>query len=158
MGERGRPTSYKKKLGEEICLRIAEGESLRTICKDKHIPDKSTILRWLLDTKSKLYNEFRDQYARAREVQAEGYEDECVDISDDGSNDWMEREVKKGLTVTVPNYEHIRRSEVRIQTRFKILMQRLPKKWGKTAEPGGEKEKLEPLTLTVRKEKPRGKP
>jgi hypothetical protein len=42
------------------------------------MPDKSTVIRWLADIP-----EFRDQYARARELQADVYADEIVAISDE---------------------------------------------------------------------------
>ena len=35
-----RPTKYTTKMGDEICKRLAEGESLNRICKDEHIADK----------------------------------------------------------------------------------------------------------------------
>jgi hypothetical protein len=62
------------------------GESLREICRDEDMPDKSTVMRWLA-----LHQEFRDQYAGAREAQADYYAEEIIEISDDGSNDWMLR-------------------------------------------------------------------
>src|SRR4051794_12935835 len=82
----GRDSTYTPELAAEICVRIADGESLRAICNDLHMPGKATVLRWLHDDE-----EFRDQYARARESQAEGFADDLIEISDNGSNDWMER-------------------------------------------------------------------
>ena len=72
----GRPSSYTKETADEICRRIAEGESLRRICFDDHIPDKVTILRWLQEN-----GEFRTHYTRAREDQAESFFDEAIDIA-----------------------------------------------------------------------------
>ena len=76
----GRPTVYSDKLAATICGRLAEGESLRTICADDAMPGKSTVLRWLLDGEHKV---FRDQYARAREAQADYFADEILAIADD---------------------------------------------------------------------------
>jgi len=67
-----------------ICERIATGESLRSICRDKEIPDKATVLRWL---QSDERLEFRDQYARAREAQADHYFDAIIEIADDETLD-----------------------------------------------------------------------
>ncbi len=72
----GRPTKHTKALAGIICERLAGGESLRTVCADEAMPDKATVLRWLGDDKT----EFRDQYAHAREVQAEAIADEIVEI------------------------------------------------------------------------------
>ena len=62
-----------------VCARIAGGESLRTICEDKDLPDRDTINRWLnTDNDGALCG----QYARAREEQADFYADEIVTIAD----------------------------------------------------------------------------
>ncbi len=62
-----------------VCARIARGESLRSACKDKDLPDRDTINRWLnADNDGALCG----QYARAREEQADFYADEIVTIAD----------------------------------------------------------------------------
>ena len=33
----------------EILARVSDGESLVTICKDKHLPAKGTFYRWLAE-------------------------------------------------------------------------------------------------------------
>lgn len=73
----GRPTKYTKKLGDEIAQRLAEGESLRSICRDKHIPSKSTVLLWVIDQE---HEAFSDQYRRAREAAGYSHADEIVDL------------------------------------------------------------------------------
>ncbi len=62
---------------DEICDRIAEGQSLRFICESNHLPTTTTIKRWLRENE-----DFRAQYARAREEQANHYADVIVEISD----------------------------------------------------------------------------
>ncbi len=62
-----------------VCERIAGGESLRSACKDKGLPDRDTINRWLnADNDGALCG----QYARAREEQADFYADEIITIAD----------------------------------------------------------------------------
>jgi hypothetical protein len=73
----GRPSSYTDHIAQVICLRISEGESLRKIVSDEGMPDKATVYRWLLERK-----DFCDNYARAREEQADTLADEIVDIAD----------------------------------------------------------------------------
>lgn len=101
-----------------------DGETLRQICRDEGMPDKSTVLRWLASNA-----EFCDQYARAREIQADHWADEVVEIADDGSNDWMERETKAG-TITVVDHENINRSRLRVDTRKWLMTKAAPKKYG----------------------------
>lgn len=122
----GRPSKFSKKLAEDICLLLAEGESLRSICSAKNMPDKKTVLRWLARDE-----EFRSQYTRAKEAGAEAIAEELFDIADDGSNDWMERLDAEGDAVGWQlNGEHVRRSQLRIDTRKWYLSKIMPKKYG----------------------------
>ena len=74
----GRPTDYSDLLVSEICEQLSEGKSLRSICKAKKLPSCSTIFLWL----SK-YPEFSEQYARAREDQADTLAESIIDIADE---------------------------------------------------------------------------
>jgi hypothetical protein len=70
----GRPSRFTQAIADEICERLSRGESLRTICEDDHMPGRATVHRWLGESKA-----FQDQYARAREIQADYYADRIVD-------------------------------------------------------------------------------
>ncbi len=63
-----RPSSFRQEIADTICQRLALGESLRQICRDEGMPDRMTVIRWKSD-----HPEFRIQYARAREDQADTY-------------------------------------------------------------------------------------
>jgi hypothetical protein len=63
----GRPSLYSDDLAEEICDRLADGESLRAICKEPAMPSMTTVLSWADEDKGG----FRGRYACAREAQAE---------------------------------------------------------------------------------------
>lgn len=71
----GRPTRFTAKLSDEICDRIATGESLNTICQDLGIAYRA-VLMWL-----RKYPEFMLKYMRARDEQADFYADELRDIA-----------------------------------------------------------------------------
>lgn len=122
-----RPTDFTPELATEICKRISEGESLRAVCRDKEMPNRSTVHYWLLDP---LKKEFYDQYEAACNIRAENMFDELEEIADDGSNDYMERENADGGTYTVTNTEHIQRSRLRVDVRKWYLSKVLPKKYG----------------------------
>ncbi len=77
-----RPSDYSPELAAQICQRISEGESLRAICRDETMPATSTVCLWL--TK---YAEFSEQYARAREAQADALAEEVLEIADDKTGD-----------------------------------------------------------------------
>jgi hypothetical protein len=120
----GRPSSFTQKAADQICERLGIGESLRSICRDNAMPSISTVCKWLRD-----FPEFSQQYARAREVQADTLVDEILDIADDGSNDWMERREGEN-TGWKENGEALRRSQLRIDARRRLAGKMRPKKHG----------------------------
>lgn len=73
----GRPTKYTEELALAICDRIEEGESLRKICLDDAMPNRSTVNLWLKNDK-----EFSDQYARACKVRRENKFEEMYEIAE----------------------------------------------------------------------------
>ena len=68
------------------------------------------------------------QYARAKELQAEYLLGESVEIADDGTNDWMERQRQDGSVAV--DHEHIQRSKLRVDTRKWAMSKMAPKKYG----------------------------
>ncbi len=72
----GRPSDYSDELAGIICELISEGNSLRSICALDGMPHRATVLRWLEKEGS-----FRDQYARAREVQGDYMDDLILDVA-----------------------------------------------------------------------------
>lgn len=126
MPRRGRPSKYSEEVADEICLRMSEGESLRSICRDDAMPGKATVMGWLGSNEA-----FSDQYARAREAQADHFADEILEISDDGSNDWMERSDKDGESSGWQiNGEHIQRSRLRVDSRKWLMARMAPRRYG----------------------------
>lgn len=73
----GRPTDYTKDMADKICEKIANGRSLRSICAEDGMPPMKTIYRWL-----EANEEFRHQYARARDKQADYFAEEIIEIAD----------------------------------------------------------------------------
>lgn len=122
----GRPSIFTEALADEICERLSDGQSLREICRSDDMPAKSTVCKWLA-----LNPAFADQYARAREIQAEALVEESLEIADDASNDWMERQSDDGKSVGWElNGEHVQRSRLRVDTRKWFASKLAPKKYG----------------------------
>lgn len=121
----GRPTAYTEEISKEICERLASGESLNAICRSEHIPHKVTIMRWLLSDQE-IYSEFRNHYAQAREIQYQFMADDILDIADDGSNDWIERNDPQNAGYDY-NGEAVARSRLRVDTRKWFMSKVLPK-------------------------------
>ena len=76
MAKRGRPSKYTPEIAEEICRRLAGGESLRAICEGDGLPDECTVRAWALDD----VEGFSAQYARAREIQADFHGDRVISV------------------------------------------------------------------------------
>lgn len=74
---RTRETSKRAKQKAEICRRLIEGESLRSITSDDKMPANSTVAVWVRSDPV-----FAGEYASARLLQAEALADEIVDIAD----------------------------------------------------------------------------
>jgi hypothetical protein len=123
----GRPTLYTEEVGKEICARLAEGESLRAICASDNMPHESTVRSWAIDPEHPISTHYR----AAREIGYHKMAEEMLEISDDGSNDWMERNYGDDKPAGwVANGEHVSRSKLRVETRKWILSKALPKIYG----------------------------
>jgi len=73
----GRPSGFTPELWDEICARIAEGKSFRTICRDDAMPGLRTVITWLREKP-----EIQRQYVCARDAQADAYFEESFEIAD----------------------------------------------------------------------------
>lgn len=97
--------TYSPDTKDKVCQLIAEGKSLREIAAEKGMPHQATVCLWAVTDEA-----FYEQYARAREIQAELRADELVEIAD-GEGD-------------------VQRDRLRIDTRKWVAAKLLPKKYG----------------------------
>jgi hypothetical protein len=74
----GRPSEYTSEIANEICAQIADNKSIRTICKQKNMPAIRTIFYWL-----DKHEDFLQQYARAKELQADAIYEDIIEIEGD---------------------------------------------------------------------------
>ena len=114
---------FTQALFNGICERIADGKSLRAICADKDMPSKTAVMNWLGDDES---GDFVDQYARAREAQADLLFDEILEIADDSGLD-VSVDDKGKYTV---DGENIQRARLRVDARKWMAGKMQPKKYG----------------------------
>ena len=77
-----RPTKCTKKVTDEICHRIAGGESLRGICSSEDMPNKATVLLWVVNGREIEGTDilFCDQYHASREAAGYSHADEALDL------------------------------------------------------------------------------
>jgi DNA primase len=122
----GKPTTYNEHIALVICIRIAEGESLRQILKDDGMPAQSTVYEWLLR-----HAQFAEHYARAREEQADTLADEIIQIADEQPEIVVVTDKKTGAVI-----EHkldgafLQWQKNRIDARKWTAMKLKPKKYG----------------------------
>ncbi len=117
----GRPSDYTEDISIEICSRISDGESLRRICLDENMPNKATVFRWLHKNKA-----FSDQYARAKEEQADTLADDILDIADNNANDTY---IDENGKVKIDS-EVVARSRLKVDARKWIASKLKPKVYG----------------------------
>jgi hypothetical protein len=116
----GRISTYTQELADEIVARLSEGEPLRAICRDEHMPAWRTFYAWLAaDT------EFAARIARARELGHDALAEQCIDIADDERFDWLL--TKKGV---ITNESAIGRAKLQVYTRMQLLAKWNPKRYG----------------------------
>ena len=81
---------YTPALAETVCKRIAEGESLRAICRDSGMPTEGAVRAWARDNR----DGFGARYRLARELQFEFWADQIVEIADISEADPRDRQVR----------------------------------------------------------------
>jgi hypothetical protein len=123
---RGGQTIYTREIADEICKLMSEGATLNQICRRPGMPSRPTVLNWALEDR----DGFSDRYARARDHLIDHWADEAMDIADDSSNDFIEREQQNGDSKVVANREAIERSRLRVDTRKWMLTKLKPQRYG----------------------------
>ena len=116
----GRKTEYDPAIAAEICTRISCGESLRQICMEERMPVHSTVYLWLLQNK-----QFSDNYAKAREEQADTLADEIQAIADEPPAEIVD---DKGISRTDSGWVTWQKN--RIDARKWVASKLKPKKYG----------------------------
>jgi hypothetical protein len=115
-----RPVEYTEEIAEEVCWRLAHGESLVSICSDDHLPHCATIYRWLIR-----FPIFCEMYARAREDQADTNADEILAIADEMPPEYTD---EKGRTTLDQSY--LMWQKQRIEARKWTSAKLKPRKYG----------------------------
>ena len=122
----GSPVRYTTEVADAILTRLANGESLKAICRDAGMPSVVTVRQWVIDDREG----FADLYERARMLCCYAIADELLEIADDSSGDMTVDEDGR----IVVNHENINRSRLRADTRTWLLSKLLPKQFGDKVE------------------------
>src|ERR1700722_5097098 len=126
----GRPTEpVPPDIADEIVEWIGEGKTLREFCRQPGKPSFVSGYAW-----QKKDAEFAERIACARESGEDIIAQECLEIADDGRNDWETRTNKDGSGYEAINPEVVQRSRLRVDTRLKLLAKWNPKKYGERTQ------------------------
>ena len=93
----GRPRKFNAAIAESICDRIAEGDTLRRICKNQEFPTRRTVQRWL-----RSYPEFGKRYALARACALDDVCDEILETIKDES-----KELGRAKAICEESWKHL---------------------------------------------------
>ena len=129
----GRPGKFSQELADIICARLADGESLRTICQDEKMPGRRTVLDWLDDDANQT---FRAKYARAREAQADFLAEEIVQIAD--TPQMGIRSVSKASGTEITKADMIEHRRLQVLARQWYAAKLAPKKYGDKIQHTGD--------------------
>jgi hypothetical protein len=110
-------STYTLELAAKFCAAIADGGSLRSVCKKAGMPSKATVFRWIGE-----HNEFRVMYEKATEDRADVQVDEIVDIAD----------------ACKPDPDSIRKARLQIYARIESVQKMKPRKYGRQLQLTGE--------------------
>jgi hypothetical protein len=91
----------------ELLHRVEAGEAISRICKDEHMPDRTTVWGWL-HSDAELFQQWRV----ARERSAHALIDDAQAIADDDNSD-----VLYDGSRPIPNQASVRRSHLRAEQR-----------------------------------------
>ena len=107
-------------LAIDVCdLIVEKGYTTQNACKELGISRMKFYS--LIQTDADIAN----NYARAKEIDAERFADEILEIADGSDNDYVNTE--EGVKF---QSEHVQRAKLRVDTRKWLLSKRLPKKYG----------------------------
>jgi len=125
----GRPSKYTPELADEICQRLSNGEPLRQICRDDHMPAWQKIYEWMHKDPN-----LSGAIAHARD---QGGDAIAEDILNEISQE-PERILTEGGGRVDPGYVQL--VKMRAEIKLKLLAKWNPKKYGDRTIIAGDKD------------------
>ena len=129
----GRPSKYTPELAAEICERLSDGEPLRQICRDEHMPAWQKIYEWMAKDSN-----LSGAIAHARDQGYDAIAEDLLDIADTPIMGETETSSANGLTIT--RQDMLGHRKLQIETRLKLLAKWNPKKYGDRQIVAGDKD------------------
>jgi hypothetical protein len=139
----GRPKGtrvYPKKLEDEICERLANGEFLRAICRDEHMPSWTRIYQWVAEDPA-----FAARVAHARELGFDVMAEEVIRIANTPL-EGIETEEEAGR-LKVKRSDMLGHRRLQVDTMLRLLAKWCPSKYGDRQQVDLTVARLEDLVL-----------
>jgi hypothetical protein len=133
----GRPTKRTPEVVKEICDRLSNGEPLRAICRDSHIPNWDTVYDWMARDEG-----FALQVAQARENGVEAIAQDTLAMIDAPPQLVVDN---NGVSRIDPAY--VQWTKLRTEQRMKLLACWSPNRYGNRVQVAGDKEN--PLQVNI---------
>lgn len=115
---------YSPDIAAEICERLSQGESLRKICDDPHMPVPSAVIAWVM----KDVDGFSERYTHARSIGYQLLADELIHIAD--TPHIGTKSVSKATGLEITEGDMIEHRRLQVDTRKWMLAKMLPKVYG----------------------------
>jgi len=103
---------------EEILVLIAMGKTMKQAGELLFLDNVEMVGLYRILLKDP---QIRKLYDEAREMQAEAWADDTIDIADDGRNDTYIKESRNGTEYEAVNFDNIQRSKLRVDSRRWIM-------------------------------------
>jgi len=133
----GRPTKRTPEVVKEICDRLSNGEPLRAICRDSHIPNWDTVYDWMARDEG-----FALLVAQARENGVEAIAQDTLAMIDAEP-----RYIEDGKGGTRIDAGYVQWLKLRTEQRMKLLACWSPNRYGNRVQVAGDKEN--PLQINI---------
>lgn len=109
--------TYSPEIAAKFCAAIADGKTIRSVCKQAGMPSKASVFRWLRE-----HPEFERMYEIATDERADMFADEMVGIADACKKD----------------ADSIRKARLQVYARERQLQLTKPRKYGPKLQHMGE--------------------
>jgi hypothetical protein len=149
--KKGRPTIYTAELAGELCSYLAQGMSLRKACAKKGMPGITTVFMWLSLSNGELWrDDFREQYARAKQEAADMMAEEILDIANKPTKGKVvitktskDKDGNEVTTTEVREDDMLGHRRLQIDTRKFLMAKMKPKIYGDKMDLTTDGEKIE---------------
>tara|TARA_B100000795_G_scaffold165404_1_gene124440 strand:+ start:1292 stop:1756 length:465 start_codon:yes stop_codon:yes gene_type:complete len=121
-----RPSLYTQKKADQVLARLACGESMRSVSRDKAMPSMTTLFKWLRENV-----EFTKQYGEAKREAADALFEDIIDIVD---NESKESTMVDGIPSQVASSSSVAHARLRVDARKWVAGKLAPRKYGDKVE------------------------